>query len=73
MTRAERDCVDRAFQCIKRHPELGRVYKKDLIPLESYSSEGLVRTVLVRDKYSKRLISCGETNGDYYSAEVAER
>ena len=62
--------IDRAWECIKRHPEIGRIYKKDLIPIESYEKDGLIRTVLVRDAYSKREIFTGESNDSYYNAVV---
>jgi hypothetical protein len=69
MTKSERDTINRAWECIKNHTEIGRIFKKDLVPLESYSSNGLVRTATVKDKFSKRVFACGESEseGTYYA------
>jgi hypothetical protein len=69
-TKQERATIDRAYECIKKHPELGRIYKKDLVPLESCCDNGLVRNFTVRDNYSKRIISGGQTSYTYYHAAV---
>ena len=70
----QRDTINRAWECIKKHPELGRIQKKDIAPLESSSSEGLIRTFLVKDSYSGREIFGGESSrhGTYYHAEIRE-
>jgi hypothetical protein len=73
MNKTERRTIDRAWECIKKHPELGRVYKKDLVALESYETNGLIRTALVRDRYSKRDIWTGENERTYYEAYVMEQ
>lgn len=72
MTNTERRTIDRAYECIKQHPELGRIHKKDLIPLESYENNGFVRTALVKDIYSRRTIACGETKNSYYEAVIVK-
>ena len=72
MTKAEKHAIDRAWDCVKKHPELGRIHKKDLTALESYEDNGLVRTALVRDKYSGRTIWTGETKYTYYEAYVMD-
>ena len=72
VTKEAQRAIDRAFECLKKHPELGRVFKKDLVALESHESNGLVRTALVRDKYSKRTFACGETSYSYFEAVVVD-
>lgn len=72
MTNNERRAIDRAYECIRQHSELGRIFKKDLILLESYENNGVIRSARVKDQYSGRTIACGETKDSYYEAVIVK-
>jgi hypothetical protein len=72
MTKTAQRTINRAFENIKKHPELGRVYKKDLVALENFESNGLVRNATVLDIFSGRTFACGQGPYSYYEAVEIE-